>query len=382
MPQVNIIEKDLTTNNNEQFNVDYTVLVPGPAKEGFEEAEFSNVSEFEDAVGTENEEQLSYKIARKLIGAGLKVLYVKVTNAAALTEDFYTKYADKGNYDLRFITCGGYEPSDAIEQAKAKCATLRGDAVALVDPTGNNVADIDAYVQALTPVIVKRSTGDTESSDVYSAAFAPKVIIGNEAGVEYPAWVVYLMNFAYYRSRFASWYAFAGPIRGVPTVSISPKFKIGDSDNDLLQAREVNEDQTITAEHKACNTISNIRPYGNIVWGNRTLKNISEGLVATSFLNIRQLCCTLKKVIYKACKRFTFEPNSDVLWYNFKNVIVETLDEMKSDNGIKGYNIIKSKDARRGELKAVIQIIPIEAVEDFTIKVELKDNLTTIEVNG
>jgi hypothetical protein len=36
-------------------------------------------------------------------------------------------------------------------------------------------------------------------------------------------------------------------------------------------------------------------------------------LTAQHFLNIRQLCTTLKKQIYVACRKFTFDPNSDVL---------------------------------------------------------------------
>jgi hypothetical protein len=53
------------------------------------------------------------------------------------------------------------------------------------------------------------------------------------------------------------------------------------------------------------------------LWGNRTAHMLeSEGmgdLVASHFLNIRQLCTTIKKQVYVACRRFTFDPNSNVL---------------------------------------------------------------------
>ena len=101
-------------------------------------------------------------------------------------------------------------------------------------------------------------------------------------------------------------------------------------------------------------------------------------LTASSFLNIRQLCCEIKKTLYRAARRFTFEPNSDALWYNFKSVITPLLDEMKSNQGIKGYQIIKLKTNKKALLVAKIKIVPIEAVEDFDLTVELADS---IEVN-
>jgi hypothetical protein len=100
---------------------------------------------------------------------------------------------------------------------------------------------------------------------------------------------------------------------------------------------------------------------------------VNGDLVASHFLNIRQLCSSLKKQIYVACRRFTFDPNSDVLWINFCNAIKPTLEKMKADQGIKDYAIVKLA-GRKAELKARIRIIPIEAVEDFDIEISLEDN--------
>lgn len=49
---------------------------------------------------------------------------------------------------------------------------------------------------------------------------------------------------------------------------------------------------------------------------------------------------------------------------------------MKSSYGIVGYRWKRdSVNEQHGELRAILQIQPIEAVEDFTITCELKDSL-------
>jgi hypothetical protein len=102
-------------------------------------------------------------------------------------------------------------------------------------------------------------------------------------------------------------------------------------------------------------------------------------LTASSFLNIRQLCCDIKKTLYRAARRFTFEPNSDTLWINFKGAITPLLEEMKTNQGIRGYKIVKEATDQKATLKAVVKIIPIEAVEDFDLTVELSDSITVTE---
>ncbi len=102
-------------------------------------------------------------------------------------------------------------------------------------------------------------------------------------------------------------------------------------------------------------------------------------LTASSFLNIRHLCCDIKKTLYRAARRFTFEPNSDALWFNFKGAITPLLDEMKANQGIRGYQIIKLRTNKKALLVAKIKIVPIEAVEDFDLTVELSDSIEVTE---
>ena len=51
---------------------------------------------------------------------------------------------------------------------------------------------------------------------------------------------------------------------------------------------------------------------------------------------------------------------------------------MSTGNGISGYKMIKQAPDRKAQLKAKIRIIPVEAVEDFDITLELTDSLEII----
>ena len=119
------------------------------------------------------------------------------------------------------------------------------------------------------------------------------------------------------------------------------------------------------------------------LWGNRTAEPLtSDGLIFSHFLNIRQLCCTIKQVLYEATRRFTFDPNSDLLWINFVNAIRPTLENMKADQGIRGYRISRVETDKKAVLVAKIRIVPIEAVEDFDISIYLEDSLSGIVIDA
>ena len=62
-------------------------------------------------------------------------------------------------------------------------------------------------------------------------------------------------------------------------------------------------------------------------------------------------------------------------------MITPLLDQMQTSGGINGYQIKKEKSIKKATLKATIRIIPIEAVEDFDITLELADDLTSVTDN-
>lgn len=176
---------------------------------------------------------------------------------------------------------------------------------------------------------------------------------------------------------FAEWYAVAGYTRGVSSYTVDrTSVKLGEIAIQALEPRNIRDQE---AQPKfAVNVIANFRG-SYYLWGNRTCHPLGEAaggndLVASHFLNIRQLCTTIKKQLYVSCRRFTFDPNSDVLWINFRNSITPMLDRMRADQGIKGYKIEKVYTDKKATVKARIRIIPIEAVEDFLLEVSLEDS--------
>jgi phage tail sheath protein FI len=163
--------------------------------------------------------------------------------------------------------------------------------------------------------------------------------------------------------------------------------KLGEAAINQLEPRNIPSNAPASAPKFACNVIANFRG-SYYLWGNRTACTLMEeagggDLLARHFLNIRQLCTTIKKQLYVACRRFTFDPNSDTLWFNFVNAIKPTLEAMKADQGIRDYKIIKVQEEhpKKATLKAKIRIIPIEAVEDFDIELSLEDSFGETAVN-
>ena len=195
----------------------------------------------------------------------------------------------------------------------------------------------------------------------------------------FPASFHYLTCVANASERYAEWYAASGFTRGVSPFGIkTTDFTVGEAIIDKLQPRK----QVGGLTH-AVNVIAKFRNQ-YLLWGNRTANTLRAGddadLIASDFLNIRQLCCTLKKQIYVACRQLTFDPNSEMLWINFKNKIQPILEKMKADQGIQDYEFAKIANAPKATLKAQIRIVPIEAVEDFEIDVTLEDSLDGVVI--
>lgn len=297
---------------------------------------------------------------------------------------------DKGEYQIKFLTLGAYPcfefgtaDSYPVFDNIIKAAAKRGDCIALVDHTnksdrklqtevssGSVYASLSSYVKKNNMTVVRKG-GDSEDGYTYGAMFTPyatyKLSTQNNAQYILPASFGYLSAFAASTQTNPNWYAVAGVSRGVPSGLIGLSQNITNAIADLYQPRN----------NVAINCITNIKPYGYTIWGNRTLKNNSDDgdLKALSFLNIRVLTCDLKKTLYQACKRYTFENNTDIMWLNFKSQIEPALAKMLSGNGIASYQIIKVATTKKATIEAIIRLVPIEPVEDWFITIELTDGV-------
>lgn len=378
-----------------------------------------------------------YAIAYLILNGGLPVEYgglyelivpeesgetVKPNMDTAKIEEFYKQYEDRGKFDPKFITVPDFdyvEDTDIINKlanAALECAGNRGDAYALLSVPSSlktskavktwvkdNLSDI-AIRMIDRPAVSWTAKESTEQYGSYGAIFNPNFLTSftvdapDDLAISYkfenatfPAFVNYLLCYGKFTKVTPDWFAISGATRGVtPLAKFIPLNKYGDADVDLLEPRNKEgysgkEDNT---NNVAVNVICNIRPYGNIIWGNRTMhplnvpltgKGDAIQLVASDFLNIRSLCCDLKKTIYRAARRYTFDPNTDALWINFKSAVTPLLERMKSNQGIRDYQFVKVPTTKKALLAARIIITPIEAVEDFDVTVVLEDSIEVIQ---
>ena len=360
-------------------------------------------------------DHIGNQIAYELLGLGYTV-YFKVlsTDSPALdqllTDEFWEPLKQKSVYRIRYLTSGGCYDSGVVAKMqniayvsnKAKIEDVdvygkevgRGDVIVLADIDESatdivNATTKEALLKAFGKEAAKFSDNGVKGKGKFTAVFAPRVaydfgyskddVYSNDQ--LFPASFHYLACAAYAQERYAEWYAVAGYTRGIcgkPIKYLTKTF--GDVDVNTLCPRVANT----YATDAAINLI--ITERGNYyLWGNRTAEPLpltdKESLIFSHFLNIRQLCCTLKQVLYEATRKFTFEPNSDLLWINFVNAIKPTLEAMKADQGISGYKISRVATDKKALLVAKIRIVPIEAVEDFDLSIYLEDSLSGIIVD-
>ena len=418
MPKINIYDEDLTTAVR-SINTEYAVYVPGlcnlqedsdtkPLKAEDGPTLFENLASFYSRVGVspallQNEKpDKSFIYACELLGAGLPVVYQVIADPSSWVgttgdQAFYdyseaeicaligdsgfdmSGALDKGAFDISFVTTGGYPTiynigSDSTvitlgSNAKKlmKIATERGDCFALIDVTdevelhsADDLEDIDGIIKdtgldSRDAFIIVPGCEETPSFSNYKTA------------IVMPGSFKYLTKFASSIRTNASWFAVAGAKRG--TVGGNPAYVITNDEADALQP-----DEGISV-----NAITKIRPYGNCIWGNRTLLSNTGNPVASSYINVRQLVHDIKRHLYKTAKALMFSPNDDVLWVNFKNNVSPLLDKMLSGQGISSYRLVKVTSTARATLAAKIVITPIEAVEAFELTVVLTDAEVTTE---
>lgn len=379
---------------------------------------FTSATEFKNAAGetgkyTDSEnllkevdaiisaDSLGYQLCVHLLNIGFHVL---VEALADTDTPSWNLLEDKSLYDIRFLTLGSlvegatytngrvnegaiyFNLTDSV-QSMVSTAAKRGDCIALV-----NADETDpSYDYSVASV---REDFGSLSDGEYAAAFSPwfytknsdfKSTADDEKGVKIPAAFGYLFAYANATKNNPEWYAIAGFERGIIPELSDVCHSYTTAEVEVLQGRsateEVDLDDAADNVGYAINPICYVRPAGNIIYGNRTLRvnDASKKLIASSFLNIRNGLSAIKKVMYEASRKYTFEQNTETLWINFQSYITPLLDKMQAGNGILGYTFIRQKTDAKARLKARLNLIPVEAVEDFDLEVRLADDLTVSE---
>lgn len=503
MPKIKITEKNLT-DSGLLNNSNNTVYIPGfaTADTGGPILFTTSAALIEDEEHNFDPDCLSFKLATHLLNIGFYVLYEGFAATSViegkLPAEAWERLKDKTNYNVRFLTNGGFanEASFTPDSAEVSCAASRGDCIALLDhkkdvsgneediylplinapetwsvsytsyfeqahafskiasestptfttnkyyvaknntpvltdpndfilltskPEGwdeqytdyyedtityENIATgtgaptfvINKYFKAIgstdarAAVAAVRSTFSGITNGEYAAAFTPwfttknSELIDEDTGTEYiPASFGYLFAYAQSIKNNPVWYAAAGSQRGLIPELDDVLTAYSNAECEILQGRSSTEEVVLDDESDnndfAINPIANIRPFGYIIWGNRTLLKPEVGaLKATAFLNVRNLITEIKKLLFDTARKYTFDQNSDILWINFSSRIIPLLENMKVGNGILGYTFTRDKTDRKARLKASLVIVPIEGVEDFEFEIELKDSLNITNI--
>lgn len=334
-------------------------------------------------------------ITEGAIAAGSKIgyLYDHLSDALEVLED-------KNEYSVKYITSGGYPTFIPIKQKNGgydyalatkmlSVASNRGDAVALVDHNDQYDAPLahnheDSIYHEVNEYFA--NTANTEFGAMftpygtYTCATAPDL---ERTSQIMPASFGYMMCVAKAIKTSPNWLAMAGVTRGlVPNLKSLHTAKILSN-----VIAENYQPKFGSADNKvSINAITNVKPYGLTIWGNRTLQPVKEkGTVALNFLNTRNMVSDIKKVAYSTAKSLMFEQDSDVLWLKFKSGVTPLLEQLKSGYGISDYKVIKSKTKydgtalTRGEMAAVIKVYPLYAIEYFEITVVLTDDDVTVK---
>lgn len=339
----------------------------------------------------------SYVYALNLLSQGLTVCYERmndvtdssssnydVTVAKAYTQLYSIFEAevdapllDKGTYDIKFITTGGYpihEYTDAtavtLSSLVINIASTRGDCVALIDHTDNPHRPLEgsgSVIQSNLP------------SSEYATMFTPWCNCTN--GYVMPASYVYLSTLATSLKTNASWQTVAGVSRGLASV-VNSTHTDKVLTNRIAESYQYGYTTDTTTDPTICiNAITYIRPYGYTIWGNRTLKQYTTSTTgfALTFLNLRNLVSEVKKQAYTTSQLIMFEVNNDVLWTKFKAGMSTLLDTMVSASGLKNYKLLKSTPSDKTKLQCQIVLYPTYGVESVTVGILLEDEDVTIE---
>ena len=403
MPKIKITEQDLTGLQS-GTSTSNTVYIPCMANDttGFGPTLCEYMSEITGLKDKVNSKSIAFKLAQRLVRLGMQVLIEgipgtadtntkdTITPATAVPETSWTAIMDKTLYDIRFLSMGDFVGT-AVDANMIACAEARQDCIALVDhkqtitpESGSTYADaVRDYIET-TDASTKTSV--VLNSD-FAAMFTPWIKVQDSVDfteeTAVPASFGYLLAYSRAARNGNEGLAIANYDLGSIPELTSVEHVYTQSEIEVLQARsatqEVGLDDSDDNKGVAINPIAYVRPYNYVIWGNRTMHSNDGTIVAKSLLNIRNTACTIKKKLYDAARKYTFEQNSNILWINFQAELAPTLTAMKTGNLLLGYKWDKLDTDSKTRLKARLTVVPVYAVEDFDLTLTLSDSLDVEE---
>ena len=335
-----------------------------------------------------------FEVTRELLESG-EVSNSKFIDYTNRINEQLDLISDKSEYNVKYITSGAYpafnSSTTTVADKMLEVASSRGDAVAIIDHFFDDTLTLNPVDEGSIYKQINEAYANNSTTATYGTMFTPWAVYScpcvptesNKTLQLMPASFGYLLCLAATIQTRPNWLAIAGVTRGIPS-----------SIKQLATGTQVLTN-TIAEEYQpkfggdgtkiSLNAITNIKPYGLTIWGNRTLHPVDpKGTTALNFLNTRNMISDIKKVSYDTARSLMFEQDSDVLWLRFKSKISPLLDRLKAGFGISNYKIIRNTTKyngdplTRGELSATIKIFPLYAIEYFEITVVIADEDVTV----
>lgn len=206
------------------------------------------------------------------------------------------------------------------------CEVERGDTFALVDPP-----------QSLTvQQVVEWHNGDGQWANEnalnssYAALYYPWVQIYNqftESLQWVPPSVKIVSVYAYSDSVSEVWFAPAGLNRGRLFTTEKTERNLNVNDRDYMYSTMTN----------AVNPIVNFIADGIVVYGQKTLQRKPS---ATDRVNVMRLLLYMKKVLATAVKYLLFEPNDELTWILYRQLVEPFVEDIRRRRGLYEFKVV------------------------------------------
>lgn len=316
-------------------------------------------------------------VADKLLSS-----YGYYSSSEGSNKSLYEKYLgflnDKYLWEVKFITSGGYTTS-TTETEKAAFLGM----VSLCDPDYSGRGDCIALLD-IDFGVPKDSVKNhfTSVDTTYAVAYAPwcyeKLRSGSKSWM--PPSFTFLINLASaVSSGTPIYYPPAGVNRMKCRRTIKTEYEIGSA--------ILNSWQPKTNDGQCINPIMNIRGEGYAVYGQRTLVNLVSPVMQTSLKSVTVRLCAIeiKKAIFNASIRLTFEQNILRTWNEFKSDVETKLLEMKKNGGLNSYQIIMDRstisesDLNNNIARGIVRCAINDALENFEIGFEISPSYVSFD---
>lgn len=251
----------------------------------------------------------------------------------------------------------------AVIAAMVSLCESRGDCICLIDPPDNlSVMDVVSW----------HNTTNGGISSSYAAIFYPWVQVYdsyNSAYVYIPPSGLVAGVIAYTDYISDPWFAPAGLNRGVLPSATALRNSPSEGERDYMYSNG-----------NVVNPIAALSGRGFVVWGQRTCKRTPSKL---DRISPRRLLNYLKRVVAYAVQQLLFEPNDEVTWAQFDNIVSPLLANVQARRGLEspvGYRIVcdetTNPPAVRAQKRMVgkIMVLPTDAAEMIEVPFVVTEN--------